>query len=67
MRATFSYASILHAVGQVLDQVSVKSIALTRKRMVSSSKGLMAKASFGYRYVMTLPVCMTCSVGREIS
>jgi hypothetical protein len=28
MRATFSYASILHAIGQVLDQVSVKSIAL---------------------------------------
>ena len=28
MRATFSYASILHAVGQVLDQVSVKSIAI---------------------------------------
>ncbi len=28
MRATFSYASILHAVGQVLDQIGVKSIAL---------------------------------------
>ena len=28
MRATFSYASILHAVGQVLDQISVKSIAI---------------------------------------
>jgi hypothetical protein len=28
MPATFSYASILHAVGQVLDQVGVKSIAL---------------------------------------
>jgi hypothetical protein len=28
MRTTFSYASILHAVGQVLDQVSVKSIAI---------------------------------------
>ena len=28
MRATFSYASILHAVGQVLDQVGVKSIAI---------------------------------------
>ena len=28
MRTMFSYASILHAVGQVLDQVSVKSIAL---------------------------------------
>ncbi|GAC1301672.1 MAG: hypothetical protein NVSMB27_41920 [Ktedonobacteraceae bacterium] len=28
MRATFSYASILHAVGQVLDQVEVKSIAI---------------------------------------
>jgi hypothetical protein len=27
MPATFSYASILHAVGQVLDQVGVKSIA----------------------------------------
>lgn len=28
MRATFSYASILRAVGQVLDQISVKSIAI---------------------------------------
>ena len=28
MRATFSYASILHAVGQMLDQVGVKSIAI---------------------------------------
>jgi len=28
MRATFSYASILYAVGQVLDQVGVKSIAV---------------------------------------
>ena len=28
MRASFSYTSILHAVGQVLDQVSVKSIAI---------------------------------------
>ncbi len=28
MPTTFSYASILHAVGQVLDQVGVKSIAL---------------------------------------
>ena len=28
MRATFSYASILQAVGQVLDQVSLKSIAI---------------------------------------
>ena len=28
MLATFSYASILHAVGQVLDQVGVKSIAI---------------------------------------
>jgi hypothetical protein len=29
MQATFSYASILHAVGQVLDQVSLKSIAIS--------------------------------------
>jgi len=28
MRATISYASILHAVGQVLDQVGVKNIAV---------------------------------------
>ena len=28
MRATFNYASILRAVGQVLDQVGVKSIAI---------------------------------------
>ncbi len=28
MPATFSYASILHAVGQVLDQIGVKSIAI---------------------------------------
>jgi len=28
MRATFSYANILHAVGQVLDQVGVKSVAI---------------------------------------
>ena len=28
MRATFSYASILHAVGQVLDQIGVKSIEI---------------------------------------
>jgi hypothetical protein len=28
MRAMFSYASILHAVGQVLDQVGVNSIAI---------------------------------------
>ncbi len=28
MRATFSYASTLRAVGQVLDQVNVKSIAI---------------------------------------
>ena len=28
MRATFSYANILHAVGQVLDQIGVKSIAI---------------------------------------
>jgi hypothetical protein len=28
MRATFSYASILRAVGQVLDQVGVKRIAI---------------------------------------
>lgn len=28
MRATFSYANILHAIGQVLDQVGVKSIAI---------------------------------------
>ena len=28
MRATFSYASILHTVGQMLDQVGVKSIAI---------------------------------------
>jgi hypothetical protein len=28
MRATFSYGSILHAVGQMLDQVSVTSIAI---------------------------------------
>ena len=28
MRATFSYASILRAVGQVLDQISVKSISI---------------------------------------
>ena len=28
MRAMFSYASILHAVGQMLDQVGVKSFAI---------------------------------------
>jgi hypothetical protein len=28
MRATFSYTSILHAVGQVLDQIGVKSIEI---------------------------------------
>ena len=28
MRTTFSYANILHAVGQVLDQIGVKSIAI---------------------------------------
>ena len=28
MPATFSYASILHAVGQVLDQIGVKSISI---------------------------------------
>ncbi len=28
MPATFSYASILHAVGQVLDQIGAKSIAI---------------------------------------
>jgi len=28
MSATFSYANILHAVGQVLDQIGVKSIAI---------------------------------------
>jgi len=28
MPATFSYASILHAVGQVLDQIGVKSITI---------------------------------------
>lgn len=28
MRATFSYASILYAIGQVLDQIGVKSIAI---------------------------------------
>ena len=28
MPATFSYASILHAVGQMLDQLGVKSIAI---------------------------------------
>ncbi len=28
MPATFSYARILHAVGQVLDQIGVKSIAI---------------------------------------
>ena len=28
MPATFSYASILHAVGQVLDQIGVKSVAI---------------------------------------
>ena len=28
MRTTFSYASILRAIGQVLDQISVKSIAI---------------------------------------
>ena len=28
MRATFSYASILHAMGQVLDQIGVRSIAI---------------------------------------
>jgi hypothetical protein len=28
MSATFSYAIVLHAVGQVLDQVGVKSIAI---------------------------------------
>jgi hypothetical protein len=28
MPATFSYASILHAVGQMLDQIGVKSIAI---------------------------------------
>ena len=28
MPATFSYASILHAIGQVLDQIDVKSIAI---------------------------------------
>ncbi|HLZ58377.1 MAG TPA: hypothetical protein VKR06_15675 [Ktedonosporobacter sp.] len=28
MPATFSYASILHAIGQVLDQIGVKSFAL---------------------------------------
>src|SRR5258706_10838009 len=38
-----------------------------RKRMVSSSKGLMAKASFRYRCDMTLPVFMTCYVVRRIS
>lgn len=28
MPATFSYANILHAIGQVLDQIGVKSIAI---------------------------------------
>jgi hypothetical protein len=28
MRAMFSYASILHAIGQILDQVGVSSIAI---------------------------------------
>src|SRR5437763_8053605 len=31
MRATFSYASILRAVGQVLDQISVKSIVINEE------------------------------------
>ncbi len=30
MPATFSYASILHAIGQVLDQIGVESIAILR-------------------------------------
>jgi hypothetical protein len=28
MQATFSYTNILHAVGQVLDQIGVKSVAI---------------------------------------
>jgi hypothetical protein len=31
MRATFSYTNILHAVGQVLDQVGVKSFAISEE------------------------------------
>ncbi|MDQ6643595.1 MAG: hypothetical protein M3Y76_04030 [Chloroflexota bacterium] len=31
MSATFNYANILHAVGQVLDQVGVKSIAINEE------------------------------------
>ena len=31
MSATFSYTNILHAVGQVLDQIGVNSIAITEE------------------------------------
>jgi hypothetical protein len=39
MRAMFSYTSILHAVGQVLDQIGVKSIAIHEEEDALFIKG----------------------------
>ena len=45
MSATFSYASILYAVGQVLDQMGVKSIAIREEGDGLLVEGLNSESS----------------------
>jgi len=54
MRATFSYANILHAVGQVLDQIGVKSIAIHEEEDGFLLKDSTAKVNFRHRFAMML-------------
>ena len=54
MPATFSYASILYAVGQVLDQVGVKSIAIREEENGLLVEGLNSESSLSVQIHYTI-------------
>ena len=52
MSHTFCYASILHAVGQVLDQVGVKSIAIREEEHGLCIEGLTSDSQLQIHYTI---------------
>ncbi len=54
MPATLSYASILYAVGQVLDQVGVKSIAIREEENGLLVEGLNSESSLSVQIHYTI-------------
>ena len=70
MSATFSYASVLSSVGQVLDQIGVKSIAIHEEEDGLFVEGFNSEGQFQVQMHYDIPslyelVCRMHSQGEE--